>query len=131
MSSLQEPDVKPNCCGQQAKWVCQSPTLHYFYCEKCKKEVLTTEGAAPAPPVDKDAILASYDFGGGSVWHRDMRGVPLKIGDVLQHPFNPATPRLTIVDLLEDGWVFVSGQSPTLGRHLGAADPRECIKVNF
>lgn len=37
--SVHEPEYIPYCCNQKAKWVCHSPTLHYLYCEVCKKEV--------------------------------------------------------------------------------------------
>lgn len=49
MKYLQEPEFKPYCCSQQTKWVCISPSLYYFYCEVCKKEVesIVSGGSSP------------------------------------------------------------------------------------
>ena len=34
----EEPLHAPYCCGVRAKWVVQTPSLAYFYCETCKTE---------------------------------------------------------------------------------------------
>ncbi len=39
-----EPTYKPMCCGELSTWICHSPTLHYFYCYKCKDEVDPVKG---------------------------------------------------------------------------------------
>lgn len=53
MSFLQEPSFKPICCGQQSKWVVQTPSLHYFYCEVCKKEVSEKSADDGHPPQNR------------------------------------------------------------------------------
>jgi hypothetical protein len=53
---------KPNCCGQQAKWVRFNDRLEYWFCEKCKNEV--QEKKAPETSDDDNNIwypgLAGY-----------------------------------------------------------------------
>ena len=44
MSFLEKPAYSPLCCGDESTWVCHSPTLHYFYCQKCKDEVDPIKG---------------------------------------------------------------------------------------
>lgn len=36
-----KPDINPICCYRMATWVVQSPSVAYFYCVDCKKEVDT------------------------------------------------------------------------------------------
>jgi hypothetical protein len=36
----------PNCCGQKSKLVELSPRILYFYCQKCKNEVMDKQPAA-------------------------------------------------------------------------------------
>lgn len=48
---IQEPSFKPRCCDEPSKWVIISPSLYYFYCEKCKKEV---------PPVEAGTATKKY-----------------------------------------------------------------------
>ena len=40
---VNEPALKPICCGQFAKWVEVSHSLKYHYCEVCKNEVVVNK----------------------------------------------------------------------------------------
>ena len=40
--------MNPKCCGLDAVWTVQSPTLQYWFCKECKKEVSANAGNSSA-----------------------------------------------------------------------------------
>lgn len=60
MSFLEEPAYKPLCCGQTSRWIVQTPTLHYFYCDVCKDEVDPVKGGKQLVNEPTDAVRKLY-----------------------------------------------------------------------
>lgn len=71
---VQEPQYKPFCCSQQAKWVIHSPSLYYFYCEVCKKEVISPEDKAASRSHGQIASVPTAPALPGRPWGNHFGG---------------------------------------------------------
>lgn len=100
--SVQEPERKPRCCGQDAKWICHSVNLHYFYCEVCKKEVVdkpyqanglqhdfwgnlssSSDLSIQVPLVPFTPCASKYAVGDWVVWRNHIQHIVSKVMEVI------------------------------------------------
>lgn len=110
---MNQPNHTPNCCNQPAKWVEQTPSLAYFYCEKCKTEPkaeeLTSEVAlkyandslwsgntSPTPGIVYTGVGGFGGSAGGSNNFAN-RSRPLRAGDNVIWRTSGGDTQVTIV----------------------------------
>lgn len=57
--------MSPICCGVPAYLNVISPTLSFFYCKECRKEVVETPSLPPSAPDEYEGwpVLALKDWG--------------------------------------------------------------------
>lgn len=104
---IEQPALKPICCGQFAKWVAQTPSLQYFYCEACKQEVI---------PDRKQDTETQLDWGGEVMPKYGSSNVHINDGTATTAP---ASPNLT--GMPPSSWTpgtinkLYPGAGPTVG----------------
>lgn len=58
---MNKPLVSPSCCNLDARWVMLSPSIGYFFCEECRKEVGETEAALSKVSIE-EAFRVAFDW---------------------------------------------------------------------